>query len=172
MRRRTLATARARGLRGFAALLLLGCGGCILPSGGGRVSGRPLGDHRQLVPGVTKKAELFEWLGAPMAIAGPGEYVEVPAANVDHHDDLSGKRAWFGGGSWSQQGDAWMELFAVRQPIGPAHRVYYWYSTARGGLFVWPVFFIVERNAESMAELWVLVDEERGVATDFVYWER
>jgi hypothetical protein len=161
-------------LRALLALLVLaGGGGCILPQGPGRVSGRSVGDHRRIVPGVTTKADLIEWLGAPMAIAGSGEYVEVPAANVDFsHGVLHAGSTRLGGGSWTQQGDAWLAPFAARRTIGPAHRVYYWYTTRRYGIFLWPVVFLMERSAESSEELWVLVDEERDVALDSVHRER
>ncbi len=170
MRRRAIARARHTRISALVVLLLL-AGGCIVPVGGGR-TGRPLEGHGQLVRGATTKAELFDWFGAPMAIAGAGEYVEVPAETVHHIDEMGGKSRWFGGGSWVQQGDAWMELFAARQPLGAAHRVYYWYTTANAGVFVWPVVVAIEERRTTMHELWALVDEVTGIATDFIYRER
>ncbi len=153
-----------------AAVLILLAAGCILPVGGKR-TGRPLGERSRIVPGTTTKADLFAAFGAPMAIVGADEYVEVPAETVHHYDDIGRKGKWFGGGSWVQQGDAWLELFAARSALRDAHRVYYWYTTSDGGLFVFLLVGVETRSA-STGELWVLVDEATGIAEDVVYRER
>lgn len=164
-----------RRLASMAAALML-IAGCVLPVKGVR-SGREL--PRGIVPGAVTKASLIASLGPPMAIAAAGEYVDVPAANVYHWDDSGGGTRWFGGGSYVQQADAWLELFAARRVLSENHRVYYWYSSAASGARVWvplPLFVVlstsVVRRSQSFAELWVLVDEETGRVDDAVYRSR
>lgn len=146
-------------------------GGCILPTMNTKVTGWPLhaGDAGRL--SVATKQELFDQLGPPMAIVGGGEYVEVPAANVHHLDEMRHRRRWFGGGAWTQQGDAWLEPFAARRALRDTHRVYYWYATVEGG---WSGFFLVgfSTRHSRVRELWVLVDEDAGIAEDAIFRER
>jgi hypothetical protein len=163
-----------RRLRATALLLLpLLLAGCILPALDKRGTGRSLGssDGRRVVPGGVTKWELFDRLGPPMAIAGPGEQVEVPAANVHHLDEMRHHSRWFGGGAWTQQGDAWLEPFAARRPLRETHRVYYWYETSEGGFSMLLLWFYSTRHGE-VRELWVLVDEATGLAEDAVFRER
>ena len=167
----TVRTRRQWTRLGGAAAVLVFLQGCIFPMGGER-TGRSLSSHGEVVRGTTTKEQLVDWFGAPMAIAGPGESVEVPAATVHHQDPVSGREQWYGGGSWLQDGDAWLELFAERRPFGDAHRVYYWYTSSDGGLFVWPVFLMISQTHESLDELWVLVDERTGLVMDVAYRER
>jgi hypothetical protein len=163
---------RRAGIAATAALLVAATG-CVLPLGGRR-SGRAFdaGGVGRIVPGTTTKAELFASFGAPMAVAGAGENVEVPAATVHHADEVGANGKWFGGGSWVQQGDAWLELFADRKALRDAHRVYYWSTTSDGGLVVIAVLVAIQRRSTSTRELWVLVDEATGIAEDVVYRER
>lgn len=156
-----------------AARLLAPCAaaliaGCAFPIGGER-TGRPLrAGVRGLAPGKTTKLELIEALGPPMAIAGRGEDVRVPATTVHHHDGVQERSYWVGGGDFVQQADAWLELFAARRPIGEDHRVYYWYVTSdRGWVLLLPILF--ELHGSSEEELWVLVDEATGVVEDVVH---
>jgi hypothetical protein len=163
----------ARAPRCAVAALVLLASGCILPALGTHRSGRPVGDGDAswIVGRRTTKAELFDRLGPPMAIAARGEYVEVPAATVHHLDEMSHRVIWFGGDSWSQQGDAWLELFAARRPLRDSHRVYYWYATSESGVSFFLLVGVATRHA-SLEELWVLVDEETGIAEDAVYRAR
>jgi hypothetical protein len=155
----------------LVALVLL-APGCVLPAMNRKRTGRVLstGDAAAVAKGVTK-ADLFERLGPPMAIAARGEDVHVPAANVHHVDEMSKRTRWFGGDAWVQQGDAWFELFASRRALEDTHRVYYWYSTSEGG---WALFFLVSYSTRSSttAELWVLVDEATGRADDAFFLVR
>jgi hypothetical protein len=159
-----------------AALLLLPlllATGCILPALDKRSTGRSLGvtDGSRVATGTVTKQELFDRLGPPMAIAGPGEQVEVPAANVHHVDEMAHRSRWFGGGGWTQQGDAWLEVFAARRPLRDTHRVYYWYETSEGGFAMFLLWYSSTRHGE-VRELWVLVDEATGLAEDAVFRER
>jgi hypothetical protein len=153
-----------------AALLLLAGPGCILPALGTRASGRSVSRHDAvtLSAGKTTKAALFDRLGPPMAIAAAGERVQVPAANVHHVDEMRPRTVWFGGGDWTQQGDAWLEPFAARRDLRDTHRVYYWHATEEGGITVFLLVGVAARWT-SASELWVLVDEETGLAEDAVF---
>ncbi len=155
-----------RHLLALTALALLA--GCVIPLSGER-TGRSLHWGRAAIaPGKTTKLALFQALGPPMAIAGRGEYVMVPATTVHHVDGARARALWQGGGSYVQQGDAWLELFAARGPIGEDHRVYYWYTTAdRGWVVILPI--AVETHHSTGEELWVLVDEATGLVLDAVH---
>ena len=165
---------RARARRawiGAAAVAILGVGpGCAHLPAGGR-TGRPLDADRAaaLERGTTTKAELFERLGAPMAIVGRGEYAEVVAAAVARPIPPG---TWFvrqGGGTWPLQGDAALALFADRHALGDDHRVYYWSFTEDSGLGVLWVVFVTETYRTRSAELWVLVDEATERVVDAVF---
>jgi hypothetical protein len=161
--------------RATALLLLplLLASGCILPAVDKRATGRSLGgvNVADLTRGAVSRQELFDQLGPPMAIAGPGEEVRVPAANVHHVDEFGRRNRWFGGDAWTQQGDAWLELFAARRPLRDTHRVYYWYETGEGGYVVFLLWYHSTRHG-TVRELWVLVDEATGLAEDAAIRER
>jgi hypothetical protein len=160
------------GLTLVASVLVLGTG-CILPVLDAKRCGRPIedGDAARVLKGKTAKADLLDALGPPMAIAGRGEWVEVPAATVHHVDEMTHRLVWFGGGSWTQQGDAWLAPFAARRALRDSHRVYYWYSTSESGV---ALFLLVGYSGRrtNLDELWVLVDEETGLAEDAVFRAR
>lgn len=161
---------RASALVALAPLL---ASGCILPALDKRATGLSLseGDGDRITRGHLGKAELFDRLGPPMAIAAAGEVLEVPAANVHRVDEMRSFSTWTGGGSWTQQGDAWLEVFAARRPLRGTHRVYYWYATSEGGFSLFLLFYLSRRH-DQVRELWVLVDEATGLAEDAVFRER
>ena len=152
------------------AALLLAAMGCVVPMLGTR-SGRPI-DPRPIVPGRTTKDELFASAGPPLAIASPGEYVTLSRLPLKHIELRWDEWADLGTASYVQQGDAWFEPFAARRPLHAGHRVYYWSGTTERGAYVWLVLFGIDVRGFREHEVWVLVDEETGIAEDVLHRAR
>jgi hypothetical protein len=121
-------------------------------------------------PHRTTAAQLIEWFGPPDTIARPSAAPEAPAEASAGGDQ----------GAPPPPGDErsaavliapWFEPFAARQPIRHTHRVYYWSCTTRGGYMLY-LFVGVSNRSVSTRELWVLVDEETGLAEGALFREQ
>lgn len=149
--------------------------GCFIPiphtvqSAG---SGRRLRerDVQCVVPDRTTRAELLEWFGPPQVIARAGERGDALVRPVAPSGGVADP-AISGEGTQAERGDAWFEPFVVRRPIRDTHRVYYWYCSTRGG-FVGFLLAGISHRSESTYEVWVLVDEETGLAQGAAFRER
>lgn len=150
----------------LAALLclLLTEAGCTIPM----TTGPALTRERvsSVIPGKTTKKELFELLGAPVAIAVRNETLAVPSPSV-WAVGLNNRLHTRG---YNQiQSDPFFELFAVRHQFTEYHRVYYYYhSTSMKWFFpLFPVF--IEQGTTWTDQLWILVDEKTGLVVDSVF---
>ena len=157
--------------RGFALLgalmLVFVLASCYLPSPsfstGRYISRTELG---RIEPGLTTKQQLLDAFGPPMGIATRGEdlYLQRPVQ-------------WMGGvplrwGIDIQSGGAMFEFFALREGLGPGHRVYYFYSSSGRQRAIFLLVYINERSWVEMDRLWVLVNEETGIVEDYQYMPR
>jgi hypothetical protein len=159
-----------RGALAVAALLVALASACTTASYGGR-TGRPIGRDAaaKIAPGMTK-AELFERLGAPLAIVGRGETAEVAAITVARPaPPRTSEFVVQGGGTWPLQGDAVLALFADRHALTADHRVYYYvHADDTGYVYIW-LLFVDETYKTRSEELWVLVDEASERVVDVIF---
>ncbi|HET8569749.1 MAG TPA: hypothetical protein VFM93_12290 [Candidatus Limnocylindria bacterium] len=159
MRRPRLSLAAAAAL----AIVATGCVPVYSVSGGRYVGP----DDRRRVARGTTKAQLLEWFGPPLLIARVGLDAGAEPGSVAGPVALPTPAPPGTMDAEVRRGDAWFEPFAVRHPIRETHRVYHWSCSVRHGIrgltTAWHV---------STHELWVLVDEETGLAESAVFRER
>jgi hypothetical protein len=157
----------SRGRPAVALLLSLALPGCIiLPRAGDRVGRDVMVRPSDLKPGQTTKADLIARLGPPHAIVEREGYTQVRSSSLP----LPGRsgQPLASDATYVVQGEAWFAPFAERRTFGPAHRVYYWTSTASGGFMVLAPAMVIKRGYASVDELWALVDEETGLVLEVV----
>ncbi len=116
----------------------------------------------QIAPRRTTKKELFELLGAPMAIVANGETASIPSPTV-----------WRGGGiqhgGYQEiQADAVFELFS-QHALTEYHRVYYYFYAVSQHTAIILVLAVLESSDTDIDKLWVLVNERTGVVEDYVF---
>ncbi len=141
----------------IVALFLLG--GC-LPSLSLR-TGWPLPDARvrEIVPGATTKAELFDRLGPPAAVIARGE-VAVLAAPATWAAPL-----WNGAISAFDSGTVY-ELFGAADEY---RRIYYFRNVVSRKMTYFMIFAVYESGDTRSDRLWVLVDERTGIVEDYAF---
>ena len=130
------------------------------------VSGPPLPQEavEKIEPGKTKKAQIFEWFGPPMAIGAKGDRLTIPTA-------------WVGGelrpgGYYQTEADSFFELFSSKHTISDHHRVYYYYRAVSNKRPFFALLVIYETSSVGIDKLWILVNEETGTVEDYVFLRR
>jgi hypothetical protein len=146
----------------FTSLCLLGCP-LPVPMGPLR-TGEPIKDKQVIMvePGKTTKKELFEWFGAPMAIAARDEITVIPSVTGSLGGSL--RR-----GHYKINSDTFFELFSADHELSEYHRVYYYRYAAAKKTGYFAVFAVYEIGKIMIDNLWVLVNEKTGVVEDYVF---
>ena len=129
------------------------------------VSGANLDEQKiaKIRPGKTTRSEVLESFGLPLSIAKKGETLTVSA-----------ERAWVGSrirapGFDPVDADAFYELFSANHKITDRHRVYYYYHAISTKWAAVVIFYVYKSAHTRKDRLWVLINEETGIAEDYAY---
>lgn len=150
----------------FFLYILLYLSGCVLPAIPLKTGERIRDDRVIMVePGKTRKGELFEWFGAPTAVAGKDEIIIIPSAKVWLDSSI------LMGGYYKINSDTFFDLFSTDYELSEYHRVYYYhYIVSNGGVLIAP-FVVYQTGGTKTDRLWALVDERTGIVEGYVFRE-
>jgi hypothetical protein len=147
-------------LRGMASFFRWLFAGCIVLGGAGCVSieteqSFPARQIRSIRPGTTSKQEILAWFGPPVGMARKGEHIRVPSVTNDAEEpsDLTFTDI--------------LKYFPTKHE--ESNLVIYLYQYWKSNIPSAHVAFAhLAEGQETVNRLWVLVDEDSGVAVDSV----
>ncbi len=136
----------------IVSVAVLGSAGCVSIH---TEQSFPVEQIRSIRPGVTTKQEVLAWFGPPTAMAEKGERILLPSAG-NENEELR-ERAF---------ADI-LEYFPTRHLEGSLIVYCYQYWKSDIPLVPAPIADVAE-GAVTVYRLWILIDEDRGVAIDSV----
>lgn len=153
----------SRLVRAVAGSLVAFCVGGCLPSLSLK-TGRPLPEVRvrEIVPGTTTKAELFERLGPPTAVMARGEVAVVAAPATWAAPLRNGSISAFDSGTV-------YELFGAGGAADDSNRIYYFRHVISRKMTYFMIFAVHESGDTRSDRLWALVNERTGIVEDYAF---
>ena len=127
----------------------------------------PRENIEKIQPGKTKKTEILEWFGLPMAIGAKGATLTILRESAWVGEALGGKIRR--GGYYQAEADTFFELFSSKHKIVEQHRVYYYYRAVSTQFGFFAALAIYETRKTRFDKLWLLINEETGVVEDYVF---
>lgn len=145
------------------SLLLSGCFPPMLFSSGTPIETEQL---NKIQPGKTTKNEVFEWIGAPIAVLASNEFYPVSMPFMYHDPAL---RSIPSSSQLSIQSDTFFELFSSQHQFHEYHRVYYFhYAFSRENIYLVVLVTVVSHKIK-IDKLWLLVNEKTGIVEDYKF---
>jgi len=149
----------------FSLSLLLS--GCYFALWGG--SGTPIETEQldKIQPGKTTKNEVFEWIGAPIAVLAKNEFNSVPMPlTYGKQDDRSALQSSL---QSSIQSNTFFELFSSQHQFHEYHRVYYFHYAFRIDHYAMGLIVSAQTSKVKFDKLWLLVNEKTGIVEDYKF---